>query len=361
MDLSIVIVSWNVKDKLRECLKSVEETCPSIAPHPNPLPQGEREIVRREEATNNPSPATGRGQGEGLSCEVFVVDNASKDGTVVMLEKEFPSVHLIANNFNAGFAKANNQAIRLSQGRYVLLLNPDMRVFLETLVAMVKFMDDPVNARVGVAGCHLVSPSPVPHPNPLPHGEREFAQSDGIKTIPSLATGRGQGEGDDYTTVLHVRRFPGFVDQLAIMLKVPHLFPRVLDSYMMPNFDYGKEARVDSIRGSFFMIRREVLNKIGMLDEGFFIWFEEVDFCKRAMEAGYEIAYTPSVHAVDYVGQSFKQVKFYPKQKMFTRSMVYYFKKHAPFWQYRLLWAMRPVALAVAWVKDCICSNAIFT
>ncbi len=294
MNLSIIIVSWNVKEKLRECLRSVEETLSHNAPQP---------------------PLTLRGGG----VEVFVVDNASKDGSVEMIKKEFPSVHVIANDFNAGFAKANNQAIKLSQGRYVLLLNPDMRVFPGTLDGMVKFMDEPRNEKAGVAGCHLVSAA---------------------------------GE-----TVPHVRRFPILKDQLAIMLKVPHLFPRVLDRYMMADFDYTKEARVDSIRGSFFMIRREVLDKIGLLDEGFFIWFEEVDFCKRTIAAGYEVVYTPIAKCVDYVGQSFKQVKFYPKQKMFTRSMVYYFKKHAPWWQYRLLWISRPVALSVAWIGDFIKSK----
>ncbi len=280
MDLSIVIVSWNVKDKLRECLKSVKEYAGDIA------------------------------------YEVFVVDNASKDGTVEIVEKEFPWVHVIANNENFGFAKANNQAIRLSQGRYVLLLNPDMRAFEGTLPGMVQFMDEERNAKVGVAGCRLVSE---------------------------------KGE-----TVPHVRRFPQLSDQIAIMLKVPHLFPKVLDHYMMKDFDYSKEAHVDSIRGSFFMIRRELLDKIGMLDEGFFIWFEEVDFCKRTIEAGYEIAYTPQVKAVDYVGQSFKQMRLYPKQKMFTRSMVTYFQKHSPWWQWRILWLLRPAALAVAWVGDLV-------
>jgi len=120
----------------------------------------------------------------------------------------------------------------------------------------------------------------------------------------------------------------------------------------MHDFDYAKEARVDSIRGSFFMIRRELMDKIGMLDEGFFIWFEEVDFCKRTIEAGYEVAYTPVAKCVDYVGQSFKQMKFYPKQKMFTRSMVYYFKKHAPAWEYCIVWALRPLTLGLVWVRD---------
>lgn len=291
MDLSIIIVSWNVKEQLRECLRSIQDTMDHNSPQP---------------------PLNLRG-GE-LSYEVFVVDNASKDGTVAMVEKEFPSVHVIANDFNAGFAKANNQAIRLSRGRYVLLLNPDMRLFPGTLEDMVKYMDEPRNARVGVAGCWLVD--------------------------------------EQGNTVPQVRRFPQFLDQLAIMLKVPHLFPRVLDSYMMKDFDYSKEARVDSIRGSFFMIRRAVLNKIDALDEGFFIWFEEVDFCKRTIAAGYEVAYTPAVKAVDYVGQSFKQVRLYPKQKLVTKSMLYYFQKHYPWWQYRILWVLRPFALIAVWVGD---------
>lgn len=301
-----MIVSWNVKEKLRECLKSVEET------------------------------------GGGLDYEVFVVDNASKDGSAQMVEQEFPAIHLIANDFNAGFAKANNQAIRLSQGRYVLLLNPDMRVFPGTLEGMVKFMDEERNRRVGVAGCWLVAP--------LRHSESsEESRDSRNERDPSTPLRYAQ---DDYVTVPQVRRFPTLKDQLAIILKVPHLFPRVLDAYMRKDFDYAREARVDSIRGSFFMIRRELMDKIGLLDEGFFIWFEEVDFCRRAIEAGYEVAYTPSVKCVDYVGQSFKQVRLYPKQKMMTRSLLYYFKKHHPWWQYRVLWAVRPFALAAVWVGD---------
>ncbi|MBI4135514.1 glycosyltransferase family 2 protein [Candidatus Uhrbacteria bacterium] len=299
MDLSIVIVSWNVEEKLKECLRSIEDTL--AAP--------------RDQATAESGLVTPAA----FSYEVFVVDNASKDGTVQMVEQEFPWVHVIANDFNAGFAKANNQAIRLSQGRYVLLLNPDMRLFQGTLEGMVKFMDEERNARVGVAGCWLVD--------------------------------------EQGNTVPQVRRFPTIKDQLAIMLKVPHLFPRVLDSYMMQDFDYSKEARIDSIRGSFFMIRRETLDKIGLLDEGFFIWFEEVDFCKRAIAAGFEVAYTPTVKAVDYVGQSFKQMKLYPKQKMFTRSMIYYFKKHRPWWEAELLDWLRPVALSAVWLGDLVRSK----
>lgn len=307
MDLSIIIVSWNVKEKLRECLRSVEETAGRPSTAASGLRSGTKGLF--PEQANEGSASKGA-----LEYEVFVVDNASKDGTVEMVEQEFPWVHVIANDFNAGFAKANNQAIRLSQGRYVLLLNPDMQLFQGTLDGMVKFMDEERNKKVGVAGCWLVD--------------------------------------EQGNTVPHVRRFPTLKDQLAILIKVPHLFPRVLDNYMMKDFDYTREARVDSIRGSFFMIRRELLDKIGLLDEGFFIWFEEVDFCKRAIEAGFEVAYTPSVKCVDYVGQSFKQVRLYPKQKIMTRSMVYYFRKHRSWWEAEILDWLRPLALAAAWVGD---------
>lgn len=252
-DLSIITVSWNVKDYLRESLEAVFANAGDV------------------------------------SLEVFVVDNHSTDGTREMLAewaRREPRLHVLLNNTNVGFARANNQAIEQAGGRYILLLNPDMRVFPDTLATMVHWMDAHPNA--GVVGCHLVT--------------------------------------DTGETVPQVRRFPGLWNQLAIVLKIPHLFPRVLDRYLMRDFDYAKEARVDSIRGSFFMIRREAL-RVGLLDERFFIWFEEVDFCKRMRSAGWEVWYTPVAKCVDRVGRSFALVSGYKKQKMFLKSMYRYFEK----------------------------------
>lgn len=280
MDLSIVTVSWNVRDRLRECLQSIFDTISSGS----------------------------------LTVEVFVVDNASHDGSVEMMRKEFPQVHCIANAENLGFARGNNQGIRQSCGEFILLLNPDMRVLPGTLEGIVAFMREPRNARVGVAGCHLLDE-------------------------------RG-------STVPHVRRFPRLPDQLAIVTKAARMYPRALDHYLVVDFDYAREARVDSIRGSFFCIRRKLVEQIGALDERFFIWFEEVDFCLRARQAGWQIAYTPSVQCVDYVGQSFKQVRLYPKQRMFTESMLKYFRKHRPAWEWATLAVVRPAVLGVAWMHD---------
>ena len=253
MDLSIITVSWNVKEYLRASLEAIFQNA-GVA-----------------------------------NFEVWVVDNASTDGTGVLLRewaRKEPRLRVLLNNTNVGFARANNQAIEQAAGRYVLLLNPDMRVFPDTLATMVRWMD--ARPKVGVAGCHLVT--------------------------------------DTGETIPHVRRFPGLWNQLAIVLKLPHLFPRVLDRYLMRDFDYAKEARVDSVRGSFFMIRRAAL-RVGLLDERFFIWFEEVDFCKRMRSAGWEVWYTPATKCIDRVGRSFALVSGYKKQKMFLTSMYLYFDK----------------------------------
>ncbi|MFH1232248.1 MAG: glycosyltransferase family 2 protein [Patescibacteria group bacterium] len=261
MDLTIIIVSWNVKDFVRDNLKSIYENTKNI------------------------------------EFEIYVVDNDSKDGTVEMIKNEFPEAHLITNNYNAGFAKANNQAIKLAKGRYVLLLNPDMRVLPETLEKMVKWMDN--HKQAGIAGCCLI---------------------------------KENGE-----TVPHIRRFPKFLDQLAIVLKLPHIFPNILNNYLYKNFDYNHEAIVDSVRGSFFMIRREIFEKIGGLDERYFIWFEEVDYCKQVKNAGWDVMYTPEVKCIDFVGKSFNSVKKGKTQEYFRDSMLKYFKKWHPFWQYFVL------------------------
>ena len=276
MDLSIVIVSWNVKEKLKENLKAIFASDHSV------------------------------------SFEVFVVDNNSADGTVQMVRDEFTEVKLIANEENVGFAKANNQAIKLCQSDYILLLNPDMKPFPDTFKNMVQWMRQ--NQNVDVAGCKLLD--------------------------------------EKNEIVKHVRRFPKFLDQLAIVLKLPHLLPSILDNYLRVDFDYNKAEKVDSIRGGFFIIRRETIEKTGLLDEQFFIWFEEVDYCKRVAEAGGEVWYTNAAECIDYVGQSFAQVKRNTTQKYFRNSMLKYFKKWHPSWEYLLLKTAWPFGLFFTWVFD---------
>lgn len=280
MDLSIIIVSWNVKEKLRENLLALFKS-----------------------------------EGD-VSFEIFVVDNNSHDGTAEMVKNEFSfnGVKLIANAENLGFAKANNQAIKQARGEFILLLNPDMRVVLpDTLSNMVKWMRE--NKQASVAGCRLID--------------------------------------EQGNTIKHVRKFPTVWDQLAIVLKLPHIFPNVLDKYLRVDFDYSKDAKVDSVRGGFFMLRRTSPRPSPregegeLLDERYFLWFEEVDFCRQVYEKKGEVWHTPAAECVDYVGQSFKQLPRGKTQKYFRDSMLKYFKKWHPAWQYRLLKLVWPIGMLI--------------
>lgn len=256
MTLSIIIVSYKVKEKLQANLQAlfVSENAPDF--------------------------------------EVLVVDNNSGDGSVEMVRENFPQVKLIANEENLGFAKANNQAIKNAQGDFVLLLNPDMRVFPDTIAKAVLLAQEKPEAVV--SSIKLVNEKG--------------------KNIP------------------HVRRFPKLFDQLMVVLKVPHFLPKVLDTYLCKNFDYEKSSEVDSVRGAFFLINRSAWQKISgeekpFLDERYFIWFEEVDFCRQVRKKGGEVWYFPNASCLDYVGASFSQVNRKIKQNYFRDSMLKYFAK----------------------------------
>lgn len=247
-----------------------------------------------------------------FTFEVWAVDNNSGDGTVEMLQEEFPSVHVIANPDNRGFARANNQALREIRARYVLLLNPDMLVELDTLAKMIVWAE--ANPQATVAGCHLVTET---------------------------------GE-----TLLHVRRFPTLVDQLAIVLKLPHFFPHILDQYLRADFDYSQASPVDSVRGGFFWIRADEHGQVPLLDERYFIWFEEVDYCRQIKLSGGQVWYTPAANCLDYVGQSFKQVKRGRTQTYFRQSMIKYFTKWHPRWQAWLLRLAWPIGTSLAVIGE---------
>jgi len=295
VDLTIIIVSWNVKDLLKSCLES---------------------IVASQGA---------------LRLEVFIVDNASSDGTVGEIEKytlrqaqggenreiKRTAFQIIKNKENLGFAKANNQAIRKANGEFILLLNPDMKLFPDTLTNMVSWMRQ--NHQAKVAGCHLID-----------------------------AQGR---------TLHHVRRFPKLSDQLAIILKLPHLFPNILNKYLRKDFDYSKAQKVETVRGSFFMIRPipvggQTFARLQELDERYFLWFEEIDFCCQVKQNGGEVWYTPAAKAIDYVNQSFKQLPLGKTQKYFMSSQLKYFKKWYPKSQYYLLKLAWPIGLAIIWLGE---------
>lgn len=251
-------------------------------------------------------------QNEQSAFEVIVVDNASLDGTVEAIRSHFPQVAIIANTKNEGFAKGCNQGMKAANAKHVLLLNPDMRVAPDALQKCIAYLD--AHPDVAVVGAKLI--------------------------------------GEDGKLMHHMRRFPTVWNQLAILLKLPHLFPGLLKAYHAVDLDLEKEQKVDSVRGSYFAINKTALEKIGLLDERYFIWFEEVDYCRMAKEQGMRVMYVPSIVAHDLVGKSAAQQKKFWRQEAFTRSMVAYFKKWHPGWRARLLGAVRPFGLAAAWITD---------
>lgn len=257
-DLSIIVVSWNVKDLLRACLNSVAEGLSS-------------------------------GKSRELSTEVIVVDNASSDGTVGMLREEFPQIDLIANEQNLGFTQGNNQGIAFSDSRCVLLLNPDTEIVGDALGEMVAYMD--AHDSVGALGPQLLDPD-------------------------------GQVQSSR-------RRFPGL---RTAYVESTFLQPRVtgtdiLERYYVLDRPDNEIQAVDWVVGACLLMRRKTLEEVGPLDERFFMYSEELDWCYRARKLGWEVIYFPTAQVVHHVGKSSEQV-LPVRHIQFQRSKVLFFKKH---------------------------------
>lgn len=226
-----------------------------------------------------------------LSCEaeVFVVENGSGDD-LSDLQQRFPKARFIFSEKNLGFAGGNNLAIREAKGDYVLLVNPDIVFDSDAAGELVKRMD--ADPEVGIGGISL--------------------------------------KDEDGTQQPCVWRFPRPLDQLLMLLKVPHLFPDVGPNrrWRMLGFDYSKTQDVDQVMGAFFCIRRKVIEQVGPLDDGFFMWYEEVDFAKRAADAGWKTRYYADVSARHARGSSFGSIATFKKQLMVIRSLRRYARKH---------------------------------
>ncbi len=254
MNLSIITVTRNSANLISEQIKSVWKGCKNV------------------------------------SFEEIIIDNASADKTVEIIEKEFSQVKLLKSDKNLGFAGANNLGAKIAQGEFLLFLNPDMRVAEGSLDIMADWMR--AHPDIGLASCKLLDEHGNINKDALP------------------------------------RRFPTVWDQLVIVFKLPHVFPKMLDNYLFKDFNPEMEQEVDSVRGSFMIMRREVYEKLGWaFDPRYFIWFEDVDLCREVKKMGLKVMYTPIISCVDYIGQSFKKANFFWKQKQFIKSMVKYFWK----------------------------------
>jgi hypothetical protein len=253
MLLSICIVNWNTREDLRRCLES--------------LPAG----------------------AGALDLEVFVVDNASGDGSPEMVEREFPQERLIRNASNTGFAHANNQAIRQSRGDYVLLLNSDTVVGPGALAALVAGMEaDPGS---GIGGPKLLNAD----------GSLQYS----------------------------CRRFPTFTAGIFRNNIFGQRNRKVRD-YLMTDFDHASIARVDWVSGAALCIRRAALEQIGLLDERYFMYCEDVDWCYTAGLAGWKVMYFPDAVITHIIGRS-SDLAVEKMVRAHHHSMgLFYWKHYAP-------------------------------
>jgi GT2 family glycosyltransferase len=230
-DIAVIVVNWNACEDLRRCLKSLwTET--------------------------NPSP----------SWEVWVVDNASTDGSAAMVQQEFPQARLIVNANNRGFSQANNQAIAISESRFVFLLNSDAQVHPGALAALTAFAD--MHPQAGIIGPKVLNPD----------GSLQFS----CRRFPSLSAGL-------FRNTLLGRLFPG---------------NRFARNYLMGDVSHTDARPVDWVSGCAMLIRRDLIAEIGALDERFFMYCEDVDICWRCQQAGKEVWYAPEAVVSHAIGAS---------------------------------------------------------
>jgi O-antigen biosynthesis protein len=254
MKLSIVIVNYNVKYFLEQCLYSVQKACQRI------------------------------------DAEVFVVDNNSVDGSVKMVRDKFPDIHLIDNKENKGFSGANNQAIRKAKGEYILLLNPDTVLEDDTLRKCIGFMDE--------------------HPD---------AGGLGVKML----DGKGKFLPESK------RGLPSPSVAFYKIFGLSALFPRskIFGKYHLGFLNREKIHSVDVLSGAYMLLRKKVLDEIGLLDESFFMYGEDIDLSYRITQAGFKNYYFPETRIIHYKGESTKKSSL-NYVFMFYNAMIIFAKKH---------------------------------
>lgn len=251
-DLSIVIVSWNVRDLLANCLNTID-----------------------------------RGRGE-LDLEVIVVDAGSVDGSPDMVQEQFAWIQLVAESENVGFPRGNNIGINRAYGRHVMLLNPDTEVIGDALSQLVAYLDQHPN--VGVVSGMLRNP-------------------DG-----SIQSSR--------------RRFPTF--KTAVFESTwfePYAPKSLLRDYYAEDLPLDEPVDVDWLTGASLMVRREVIDQVGLMDEAYFMYSEELDWCRRIKDAGWRIVFLPTAEIIHHVGKSSEQA-IIRRHIDFNRAKLRYFRKY---------------------------------
>lgn len=244
---------------------------------------------------------------EGVTYEVLFVDN-SPDAPQEELVRSYDHMTYIPNDENVGFARAVNQGMRQAKGKYMLLLNGDVSFEKDVLATMCENLKQD---SVGIAS------SLITYPN---------------------------GELQD-----SIRRFPTPWNQLQVLLKLPHFWKtKSFKHYMAFDLDPYRTQEVESIMGAFMWITRETIEKIGLFDENFFLWFEEVDYCHRAHKAGIAIKHYADIQVRHEKGASFSTVQTWKKQVWMRQSLRWYMKKHYGMGAWAAFIVLQPIFLGTA-------------
>lgn len=280
MDVSIIIVSWNTRDILRDCLESVYK------------------------------------QSENIEFEVIVVDNDSADGSAETVKKDFPQVRLTENPTNRGFAAANNQGMARAKGRYALLLNSDTIVLDNAITKTVRFAD--AHPEVAVVGCRVLNPD---------------------RSLQSTCF-----------------MFPSILNMVLSSSYLYKLFPgsKFFGREQMTWWNRNDIREVNVVTGCFMLVRREAIEEVGMMDEQFFIYGEETDWCYRFRKAGWKVMFTPCAEIIHLGGQSSKKIATEMALQL-RGSILQFINKHRPLWEYVLaclfVWLFCAVRIPVWFVR----------
>jgi len=271
-DVSVIIVSWNTQDILRNCLRSIYE------------------------------------QSGDSSLEVIVIDNASTDVSAEMVKKDFPQVTLIENSENRGFAAANNQAIAISKGRYVLLLNSDTIVLDNAIDKTLYFAD--AHPESAVVGCRVLNPDRTLQPTCF--------------------------------------MFPSILNMLLSATYLYKLFPknRFFGRELMTWWNRNDIREVDAVTGCFMLVRREAIEQVGLMDDRFFIYGEETDWCYRFKQAGCKVMFAPCAEIIHLGGQSTRK-KATAMVVQLRKCNIQFIKKHHSPFIYRIACILTVTFLAV--------------
>ncbi|MDD3305670.1 MAG: glycosyltransferase family 2 protein [Acetobacterium sp.] len=246
---------------------------------------------RTEELTSNCIDSVIKSNTKGLNYEIILIDNASEDGSIEAIEKQFPEVKIIKNTENLGFSKANNIGIEASTGEYLLLLNSDTIVDLNTLKDAMAFIRD--HKHIGALGCKVL----------LPSGKLDPACK---------------------------RSFPTPLNGLYHSLNLDMAFPEStrFGAYNLTYVDENKTCSIDCIMGAFMLVPRTVIDVVGMLDEDFFMYGEDIDWCYRIKQAGYQIMYYPEVRIFHHKKASGIGKRNPRVIAAFYDSMIIFYNKH---------------------------------